>query len=172
MGKIAPACTASQGDCENPVRSLLWNGFERYQVSYLDGTRLCSKWLAYLNSFHLPDNPLGEVLSLSQFDHYKNWSPGKGKGLLHHLTANEANWDSNTSQLGSRVCVLDYYLFGRRGRVFLHMIVSLSHVQVNETSFLTTWTQFSWKKCRYVFSMSDYQQRGFPLDKDGADCMD
>lgn len=61
--------------------------------------------------------------------------------MLQHLTENEANWDSDARQLGSRVCVLNCYLFGRRGQVFLHTVVPLSY----ETSFLIARAHFSLK---------------------------
>lgn len=89
----------------------------------LGRTRLCAKWLGCINSFCLPDNRVGQVLLLSQFCPYKNWSAGKERDLLCHLTDNEANGDSQKRWLGSRACVLKYYLFERRDQVFLQMAV-------------------------------------------------
>lgn len=74
---IVSASSTSQEDGVTPVRPLLWNGFERH----LGRTGLCSQWLTYINSFCLPDNPMGPVLLLSHFCPYKNWSAREAKGL-------------------------------------------------------------------------------------------
>lgn len=76
MRVIASASTALFEDGETPLRSL-WNGFERYQGSCLDRTRLSSGWLTYTNSLRLPDNPVGSVLLLSPFCHCRTEAQGR-----------------------------------------------------------------------------------------------
>lgn len=77
MKVIVSVSTPLFEDGETLMMSSLWNGFERYQVSYLDGKGLCSRWLTCTNSSPLPDSALGLVLWLSWFCRCKNWSAGK-----------------------------------------------------------------------------------------------
>lgn len=92
--------------------------------------------------------------------------------MLHHLIAKKCKLGFKPQARidGLRVCVLNYYLFGKIG--FLPITMPLGHAQVNETPFLIAWTEFSLRKCRYGFSVSDYQRGGFPMGRDIADCMD
>lgn len=167
LGTVSASST-SQEDGVTPVRPLLWNGFERH----LGRTGLWSQWLTYINSFRLPDNPMGPVLLLSPFVPTKTEVPGKRRDLVHRLADNEANWDSNRRPLGSRGCVLNAYFFGRRCQVCLLMVVPLSLAEANETSSHSAGSSFSLRKCRYGFFRSDYQWGGSPLHSDVAHCMD
>lgn len=144
------------------MMSLLGSSFEKYQVSCLGRTRLCFKvtYIEQLISSGWQSYGKGIVIILV---FCKNWSSGKQRGTCFIVTAKWLQIGIQTPGSWGPGCVLSYYLLGRSGQVFLHKIMPLVMLKVNETSFLMVWTKFSLRKCRYDFSRSEYQQRRFPF---------
>lgn len=149
------------------MRSLLWNGFERYQVSDWAGQGCVLSDLDALTHF---------VFLTTVWDRYcycPSFVPTKTevqerKGTCSVISQITRRMGIHRKGGWGPELVFLSITYLREGTRFSYRWQCLSPAEGNGPSFLIAWSNFRLRKCRYGFFLSDHP----PLERDAVNCVD